>query len=71
MSKLLNYLNHLDKDAAAREAHNKDPKAAMKKHGLSDAEQTAMMSGDKKKVADLLGISADALPAYIMPPSIS
>lgn len=67
MSKLLDYLNILDKDAAAREAHNKDPKAAMKKHGLSDDEQAAFMSGDRKKVAAAVGISADTLPAIIVP----
>jgi hypothetical protein len=65
MSKLLDYLNTLDKDAAAREAHAKDPKAAMKKFGLTAEEQAALMSGDKKKVADLIGVSADALPAII------
>lgn len=63
MSKLLDYLNTLDKDAAAREAHAKDPKAAMTKHGLSDAEQAALMSGDKKKVAALVGIHEDSLPS--------
>lgn len=63
MSKLLDYLNTLDKDAAAREAHAKDPKAAMTKHGLSSEEQVALMSGDKKKVADLVGVSADSLPS--------
>jgi hypothetical protein len=63
MSKLLDYLNTLDKDAAAREAHAKDPKAAMTKHGLSDKEQAALMSGDRKKVADVVGISADQLPS--------
>ncbi|QJQ07542.1 hypothetical protein EJG51_000925 [Undibacterium piscinae] len=47
--------NTLDKDAAAREAHAKDPKAAMKKFGLTAEEQAALMSGDKKKVADLVG----------------
>jgi hypothetical protein len=65
MSKLLDYLNILDKDAAAREAHIKDPKAAMTKAGLSDEEQTALLSGSKKAVADLIGISSDALPAHI------
>ncbi|WP_295760777.1 hypothetical protein [Undibacterium sp.] len=63
MSKLLDYLNTLDKDAAAREAHAKDPKAAMKKFGLTPEEKAAVMSGDKKKIADLVGVSADALPA--------
>jgi hypothetical protein len=63
MSKLLDYLNTLDKDAAAREAHAKDPKAAMKKFGLTPEEKAAVMSGDKKKIADLVGVSADVLPA--------
>jgi hypothetical protein len=63
MSKLLDYLNTLDKDATAREAHAKDPKAAMKKFGLTPEEKAAVMSGDRKKMADILGISADALPS--------
>jgi hypothetical protein len=69
MSKLLDYLNTLDKDAAAREAHAKDPKAAMKKFGLTPEEKAAVMSGDKKKIADLTGVSADALPAIQVPQS--
>lgn len=66
MSKLLDYLNTLDKDAAAREAHAKDPKASMIKHGLNDAEQVALMSGDKKAVAKLVGINEDALPSIMV-----
>jgi hypothetical protein len=56
MSKLLDYLNTLDKDAAAREAHAKDPKAAMKEFGLTEEEQAALISGDRAKIADLSGI---------------
>ena len=56
MSKLLDYLNTLDKDASARDAHNKDAKAAMTKFGLSDAEQKALVSGDNKKIAALVGV---------------
>jgi hypothetical protein len=63
MSKLLNYLNHLDKNAEAREAFNKDPKAAMTHHGLTDAEQAALLAGDKAAVAKLVGIDAAKLPA--------
>lgn len=63
MSKLLDYLSTLDKNAAAREAHKKDPKAAMRKFGLTAVEKDAFLSGDKTKVADLLGISAESLPA--------
>ncbi|PXX39758.1 hypothetical protein [Undibacterium pigrum] len=63
MSKLLEYLNTLDKDAAAREAHAKDPNGAMQSFGLNDDEQTALLSRDKQTVADSLGISAEELPA--------
>ncbi|CAN5825265.1 hypothetical protein BH11PSE12_BH11PSE12_14130 [soil metagenome] len=62
MSKLLDYINTLDKDAVAREAHKKDPVAAMKTFGLSEEEQTALLSGDKKKVAALVGVDEDSLP---------
>lgn len=67
MSKLLDYLNILDKDAAAREEHIKDPKAAMTKFGLTDAEQAAVMSGDKKQLAAAAGVSEDTLPAVQVP----
>ncbi|MFZ6672682.1 hypothetical protein [Undibacterium sp. Xuan67W] len=63
MSKLLDYLNTLDKDAAAREAHANDPKGAMDQFGLSDEEQSAFMSGDKTKLAQHLGIGEDDLPS--------
>lgn len=62
MSKLVDYLNLLDKDAAAREAHNNDPKAAMTAFGLDDAEQQVFMSGDKTAIANLAGIDASDLP---------
>lgn len=62
MSKLVDYLNLLDKDAAARQAHNADPKAAMTAFGLSDAEQAVFMSGDKTAIANLAGIDANDLP---------
>ena len=66
MSELLDYLNVLDKDGAAREAHNLDPKASMTKHGLSENEQSAFMTGDRKTVADAIGIAADELPSIVV-----
>lgn len=69
MSKLLDYLNILDKDAAAREAHLQDPIAAMKEFGLSGEEQSAVMSGNKKSAAALVGISAANLPSFIIAPN--
>ena len=62
MSKLLDYLNTLDKNASARDAHNKDAKAAMTKFGLSDAEQKALVSGDNKKIAALVGVPETSVP---------
>ncbi|MFZ6770990.1 hypothetical protein ACO0LM_28375 [Undibacterium sp. Di26W] len=63
MSKLLEYLNTLDKDSAALAAHRSDPAAAMGSFGLTSEEQAAVIAGDKEAVAGLLGISSDDLPA--------
>ena len=62
MSNLLNYLNTLDKDAAAREAHNADPQASMTNFGLLDHEQQAVLSGDHAAMAGVAGIDATAMP---------
>ena len=62
MSKLLAYLNLLDKDSAAGAAHAQDPNAAMAGFGLSDAEQAALRSGDSAEVAKLAGVDASAMP---------
>ncbi len=62
MSKLLDYLNHLDQDANARAEHEHNSRQAMRNFGLSQQEQQAMLSGDKEQVAQLLGISSDQLP---------
>jgi len=62
MSKLLDYLNLLDKDAAARQAFAKDPQAAMTQYGLTDAERKAFLSGDKKAIAKLVGVDEDEFP---------
>lgn len=63
MSKLVKYLNHLDGNADAREAHNTDAKAAMRNFGLSQEEQDAMHSGDKTRVAAVAGLSSEELPS--------
>ncbi|MFZ6816310.1 hypothetical protein ACO0K3_17695 [Undibacterium sp. Rencai35W] len=63
MSKLLDYLNTLDKDAAAREAHVNDPKGTMDQFGLSEEEQNVFTSGDKAKLAQHIGINEDDLPS--------
>lgn len=63
MSNLLNYLNTLDKDAEAREAHNADPQASMANFGLLDHEQQAVLSGDHAAMANAAGIDVAQLPA--------
>ena len=63
MSKVLDFLNTLDKDAVMLAEYKKDGKAVMTKYGLSEAEQRAILSQDKQQIADLLGISVDAVPA--------
>jgi hypothetical protein len=56
MSKLLDYINHLDKNSDARATHAADPKAAMAQFGLTDAEQQAALSGDKVAISKLAGV---------------
>ena len=63
MSKLVEYLNTLDKDAVAREAHNADPQAAMADFGLLDHEQQAVLSGDHAAMASAAGIELSAMPS--------
>lgn len=67
MSKLLDYLNHLDKNADARAAHAADAGTSMTNFGLTQDEQDALMSGDRQRIADACGISLDALPAPHLP----
>lgn len=62
MSKLLDYLNLLDSDAAAVAAHNADPAAAMTQFGLSANEQQTFMSGDMNAIATLTGIDPTQFP---------
>ena len=67
MSKLLDYLNHLDKNADARDAHEADPAGSMTNFGLSQAEQDAVLSGSKQQVADACGIEVDDLQTLLVP----
>jgi hypothetical protein len=66
-SKLLDYLNHLDKNAEAREAFAKTPHDAMTDFGLNEEEKTALLSGNKAAMAKLVGIDAAALPSPQVP----
>jgi hypothetical protein len=66
-SKLLDYLNHLDKNAEAREAFAKTPHDAMTDFGLNEEEKTALLSGNKATMAALVGVSASLLPTPQVP----
>ena len=67
MSKLLDYLNLIDQDAAALADFNADAVKAMTAFGLSAEEQKALLSGDKQLVADLIGIAVIDLPVIHSP----
>lgn len=59
MPKLVDYLNLLDTDATARATHAEGPTAAMTQFGLNDAEQQAVLSGDKAAIAKLAGVDLE------------
>ena len=67
MSKLLDYLNHLDKNAGARDAHAADPVGSMTNFGLSHDEQEALMSGDRQRMASAAGIPVHDLQVVHVP----
>jgi len=67
MSKLLDYINHLDQNADAREAHAAFPTTSMTNFGLSKDEQEALLSGDKQRIADAIGLSADDMTVIHIP----
>jgi hypothetical protein len=66
MSKLLDYINHLDKDANARAAHKANPVKSMTDFGLTTDEQDALQSGDRQRIADVMGIPADDVPMLVV-----
>jgi hypothetical protein len=70
MSKLLDYMNHSDKNAAARTAHAANPGICMTNFGLTQDEQDALMSGDKQRLADAIGIALDTMHAMNTPNTV-
>lgn len=67
MSKLLDYINHLDKNADARTSHKNDPVTSMTNFGLTKDEQDAVLSGDRQRLAGAIGIPAHDLPTLHIP----
>lgn len=69
MSKLLDYINHLDKNADARDAHAADPKECMTNFGLSQDEQDALTSLDRDRIAKAAGIPTTEIKSIHVPNS--
>jgi len=67
MSNLLDYLNHLDKNADARDAHAADATGSMTNFGLSQDEQDALASGDRQKIANACGVPMQELKSMYVP----
>ena len=67
MSTLLDYLNHLDSNATAVDAHIADPAAAMTQFGLNATDQQTFMSGDTTAIANSAGILEEDLPKIQVP----
>ncbi len=65
MSKLLDYLNLIDQDATALQAHLADPDQAMDAFGLNAAEKQAVISGDKQAIANLTGADQDDMRVIV------
>ncbi len=58
--KVLQYLNLLDRDAIAREAHATSPMDSMAQYGLDNTQQAALLSGDTTSIAKLAQLADDA-----------
>ena len=56
MSKLIEFLDALDSDAAFRDSYSADPAGKMKDFGLTSEESTAIMNSDVKSVKKLAGL---------------
>ena len=69
MSAVIDFLNTLDRDATALQAYQLDAKGMLakfglkSKHGLTDAEQEALLTGDEKQLAIATGVSENMLNA--------
>ena len=67
MSKLLDYINLLDKNATARHAHASDTVSSMESFGLSKREQEAFLSGDRQRIVVACEISPEDFPVIHLP----
>jgi hypothetical protein len=61
MSKLVDLLRDLGKDADLCEAFKEDPDAVCDRYGLDDAQKTALKAGDVEAVKKAAGLSNASL----------
>jgi hypothetical protein len=67
MSKLLDFMNHVDKNAEARFASAAVTLTLMASFGLSQVEQDAFLSGDPQNVASAIGMPASEITVIHIP----
>ena len=60
MADLKSFLLSVSKDAKLRDEFRRDPKGVMKQHGLSDADQATLQSGDPEKIRAAVGADKSA-----------
>jgi len=70
MSKLLEYINVVDKNAVARAAHNAAPVESMAAFGLSVDEREAVLLSDNRRLAAALGMRHVDIPAMHTPNTV-
>ena len=67
MSKLLDFMNYVDKNADARFASAAVTLTLMVSFGLSQVEQNAFLSGDRQQVASAIGMSVVDMTVIHLP----
>jgi hypothetical protein len=55
MTDLKSFLLSVSRDAKLREQFRKDPKGVMQQHGLSEADQQTLQSGDPERIRAAIG----------------
>jgi len=55
MADLKSFLLSVSKDAKLRDQFRKDPRGVMSQHGLSEADQQTLQSGDPERIRAAIG----------------
>lgn len=65
-SNLEKFLVALSQEADLMDLYTKNPHEAMEKHDLSKKEQAAVLTGDTKKIQEMIGMKADTRAILII-----